>query len=84
MLDEERSMQLMRVGAGTPMGQLLRRFWHPVALSSDVERGKAVPLRALSEDLTLYRGESGEAHLVGGRCAHRCTVLHTEIGRAHV
>ena len=68
---------LTETGAGTPMGQLLRRFWHPVALSSDVERGKAVPLRALSEDLTLYRGETGEAHLVGGRCAHRCTVLHT-------
>jgi 5,5'-dehydrodivanillate O-demethylase len=59
------------------MGQLLRRFWHPVALSADLFPGKAQPLRIFSEDLTLYRGESGTAHLVGGRCAHRLTVLHT-------
>ena len=59
------------------MGRLLRRFWHPVALSRDVETGSAKPLRALGEDLTLYRGESGRAYLVAGRCAHRLTLLHT-------
>ena len=32
---------------------------------------------ALGEDLTLYRGASGKVHLVGGRCAHRRTLLHT-------
>ena len=39
--------------------------------------GKARLLRVLSEDLTLYRGETGTPYLIGGRCAHRCTVLHT-------
>ena len=68
---------LHETGPGTLMGQLLRRFWHPVALSSDVDVGKATPLRVMSEDLTLYRGASGAPHLVGGRCAHRCSVLHT-------
>lgn len=61
----------------TPMGQLLRRFWQPVGVSGRLAKGKAIPIRRFSEDLTLYRGESGRAYLVGARCAHRCTVLHT-------
>ena len=72
---------LHETGPGTLMGRLLRRFWHPVALSTDVAAGKAMPLRVMCEDLTLYRGEDGEARLVGGRCAHRCSVLHTGIVR---
>jgi 5,5'-dehydrodivanillate O-demethylase len=59
------------------MGKLLRKFWHPVALSDDIGTGAARLVRVLGEDLTLYRGESGKAYLVGGRCAHRCTALHT-------
>ncbi len=73
----EKMAQLPATSADTPMGQLLRRFWHPVAISADVQPGKAKKVRLLSEDLTLYRGESGTAHLVAGRCAHRLTMLHT-------
>jgi 5,5'-dehydrodivanillate O-demethylase oxygenase subunit len=61
----------------TLMGRLLRSFWQPVALADSVAKGMARPLRILEEDLTLYRGDSGRAYLVGGRCAHRCTTLHT-------
>ena len=68
---------LHETSAGTPMGKLLRRFWQPVALSSSVAKGEAKPLKVMGEELTLYRGDSGAAHLVGGRCAHRGTVLHT-------
>lgn len=68
---------LTQCGHDTPMGILLRQFWHPVALSRSVEVGRAVGLRVLGEELTLYRGESGNLHLVGGRCAHRRTLLHT-------
>jgi len=68
---------LTQTGPDTWMGKLLRRFWQPVALGSSVAAGTARGLRILDEELTLYRGESGEAHLIGGRCAHRCTVLHT-------
>ncbi len=68
---------LHEAGAGTPMGTLLRSFWQPVATSKSIAPGKARGLRVMGEDLTLYRGESGKPHLVGGRCAHRCTVLHT-------
>ena len=73
----ERLQLLTQTGPGTDMGRLLRRFWQPVAVSQTLKHGRAVPLRVLGEDLTLYRGESGTAHLVAGRCAHRRTVLHT-------
>lgn len=74
---EEQMKQLSETGADTPMGKLLRRFWHPVAVSRDVVAGKAKAVRLLGEDLTLYRGASGTPHLVAGRCAHRLTMLHT-------
>src|SRR5436305_1741379 len=73
----ERLKLLTQTGPDTDMGRLLRKFWLPVAVSHGVKPGTARPLRAMGEDLTLYRGESGQAHLVSGRCAHRRTVLHT-------
>lgn len=73
----ERLRQLTEVESGTPMGDLLRRFWHPIAVSREVVNGKGKAVRLLGEDLALYRGESGEPHLVAGRCAHRLTLLHT-------
>ena len=73
----ERLRLLTETGPGTDMGRLLRKFWQPVAVSASVRSGDARPLRVLGEDLTLYRGESGRAYLVAGRCAHRLTVLHT-------
>ncbi len=62
---------------GTPMGDFLRRFWQPVAAVAEVSKGGAIPIRLLSEDLTLYRGESGNPHVVAARCAHRLNLLHT-------
>src|SRR2546421_7073828 len=73
----ERLALLTQTGPATGMGQLLRRFWQPVAVSHAVKPGTAVPLRVLGEDFTLYRGERGAAHLIASRCAHRRTVLHT-------
>ncbi|VTU39560.1 Rieske 2Fe-2S domain-containing protein [Variovorax sp. PBL-E5] len=72
-----RMRQLTETSAGTPMGTLLRKFWHPFALSSSVTAGKSKAVRLLGEDLALYRGESGRAYLVANRCAHRLTKLHT-------
>ena len=68
---------LTQTTRGTPMGNLLRLFWHPVFLCKDLETGKAKPVRILGEDLTLYRGASGAPYLVGGMCRHRGTALHT-------
>jgi 5,5'-dehydrodivanillate O-demethylase len=73
----EQLKMLTQTTKDTDMGRLLRQFWHPVALSKDVAEGRAIPLKVLGEELTLYRGDSGAAHLVGGRCRHRATLLHT-------
>jgi 5,5'-dehydrodivanillate O-demethylase oxygenase subunit len=73
----ERLCELAQTAAGTPMGDLLRRFWQPVAIGKHLTPGSAKPIRVFSEDLTLYRSQAGTPHLVGARCAHRLTVLHT-------
>lgn len=73
----ERMQPLSQTSAGTPMGELLRKFWHPIALSRSVAPGQAREVRLLGEDLALYRGEGGTAHLLANRCAHRLTKLHT-------
>jgi 5,5'-dehydrodivanillate O-demethylase oxygenase subunit len=57
-------------------GQYLRKFWQPVFHSHDLPVGRALPLRALNEEFTIYRGQSGTAHIVGSRCPHRTTPLH--------
>lgn len=76
MEDKRRRMErtipdFMSTGPDTAGGRWLRRFWQPVYLASRLAAGKAVPLHILGEDFTLYRGESGIAHLIGPRCAHR-------------
>lgn len=68
---------LTQTARGSDMGDLLRQFWQPVALSAQAEPGKAVAIKVFNEELTFYRGQEGEAHLIAGRCAHRCTRLHT-------
>jgi 5,5'-dehydrodivanillate O-demethylase len=73
----ERLKLLTQTGRDTEMGRLLRMFWQPVATAHSLKAGSARPLRVLGEDLTLYRGASGRAYLVAGRCAHRRNVLHT-------
>lgn len=61
---------LAEVGPGTPMGELLRRYWHPIGLSEDAsDLPRAV--RALGEDLVLFRDRSGRTGLVHPRCTHR-------------
>lgn len=77
---QERARQFQRLtqcDRDTDMGKLLRKFWQPIELSENVELNAAIPVKVLGEELTLYRGASGALHLVGGRCAHRRTLLHT-------
>jgi 5,5'-dehydrodivanillate O-demethylase oxygenase subunit len=64
-------------GPGTLAGRFMRMFWHPVHRGQDLAPGRAIPLRIMSEDFTLYRGESGDVHLLAQRCAHRGTQLST-------
>ena len=66
---------LTEVGPGTPMGELLRRYWQPVGVSSDLgDLPKKV--RILGEDLILFRDRRGRAGLLYPRCMHRGTSLY--------
>lgn len=67
--------ELVRTGRGTPMGELLRRYWHPVGLSGDAT-GTPRQVRVLGEDLILFRTGEGQAGLLHPRCAHRGTSLY--------
>ena len=74
MLRREENELLTSVGAGTPMGEMLRRYWHPVGCSEEVTN-KPRRTKVLGEELLLYRTESGEAVLMQLRCAHRSLAL---------
>lgn len=67
--------ELTQVGRGTPMGELLRRYWHPVGLSRDAGDAPR-QVRALGEDLILFRDGAGRAGLLHSRCAHRGASLY--------
>jgi phenylpropionate dioxygenase-like ring-hydroxylating dioxygenase large terminal subunit len=70
----EPDAELYETGAGTPAGELLRRYWHPVAPSGDAtDLPRAV--RLLGEDLILYRDRSGTPGVLTPRCCHRGTTL---------
>ena len=61
---------------GTPGGIFVRQFWHAVYRSQDLPAGYAKPIRIMSEDFALYRGESGRVQIVDYRCPHRGAPLH--------
>jgi phenylpropionate dioxygenase-like ring-hydroxylating dioxygenase large terminal subunit len=67
--------ELTEVGRGTPMGELLRRYWHPIGLAADATD---VPrkVRVLAEDLILFRDRHGRVGLLHARCCHRGTTLY--------
>lgn len=67
----------VHTGPSTLAGRYLRMFWQPVCRSQDLPAGRAVPIRILCDNFTLYRGETGAAHIVAFRCAHRGTQLST-------
>lgn len=67
---KEENEILTRVGPGTPMGELLRRYWWPVGVSADL-KDKPTFIRVLGEDLVLFRGKSGKPGLLGAYCPHR-------------
>jgi nitrite reductase/ring-hydroxylating ferredoxin subunit len=62
--------ELTHVGPGTPGGEYLRRFWQPVALSSELA-DLPLNVRMLGEDLVLFRTRSGELGLLERHCSHR-------------
>jgi phthalate 4,5-dioxygenase oxygenase subunit len=73
MLNLSDNELLTRTGSGTPMGELFRRFWHPVLLAEELPQpdGTPVRLRVLGEDLVAFRDTEGEVGIIDALCPHR-------------
>ena len=69
-MTREENETLTRVGAGTPMGDLLRRYWWPVGMSADA-KDKPTFVRLLGEDFVLFRDGEGRPGVLGAYCSHR-------------
>lgn len=75
MLSREENELLTQVGPGTPCGELMRRYWHPVATSWDLHKNPVRSVTILGESLVLYRDRSGQVGLIDERCPHRRTTM---------
>jgi phthalate 4,5-dioxygenase oxygenase subunit len=73
MLTREQNDLITQVGPGTPMGALLRRYWIPTLLSSELPEPECPPVRVklLSERLIAFRDTRGQLGLIDEFCAHR-------------
>lgn len=72
MLTQEQNDLLTRTGPGTPGGDLMRRYWQPIALASEIPAGgDPLPIDILSEKLVLFRDEAGRLGLLERHCPHR-------------
>src|SRR5258708_1695470 len=73
MLSKEENEVLTRIGPGTPMGSLMRQYWVPALLSSEVGTPDSDPRRVklLGEELIAFRTTDGHVGLVQNNCPHR-------------
>jgi len=60
MLTAEQNELLTRVGPGTPCGELMRRYWHPIAAVSEMDGKWTKRVRLLGEDLVLFKDKKGD------------------------
>ena len=80
MLSKEENELLTRVGPGTPAGEMLRRYWWPVAFTDSVKtKGPPTKVRLLGNEFVLFRDSGGNLGLLELHCSHRGTSL--EFGR---
>ena len=77
MLSHGDNELLTRVGRGTPMGELFRRFWLPAALGSELPAPDCAPLRLriLGEDLVAFRDTTGAVGILEAYCPHKLAPL---------
>src|SRR6201990_2818646 len=73
MLTHAENETLCRVGRGTPMGNVMRRHWHPVATSDQLPTPDSDPLRVtlLGEKLVVFRDSAGNVGVLEENCMHR-------------
>jgi 5,5'-dehydrodivanillate O-demethylase len=71
-LTQEENDLLCRVGPGTPAGELLRRYWYPIAPKQELTDEQPTRfVRLLGEDLVLFRDTQGRVGLLADHCSHR-------------
>jgi len=71
VLSVQENEKLTSIMPGTPMGELYRRYWHPIAASAEMDDRPTKSIRLLGEDLVLYKDRSGTLGLINRLCAHR-------------
>jgi phthalate 4,5-dioxygenase len=72
VLSREQNDLLTQTGPGTPGGDLMRRYWQPVALAEEMTQGAPPkPIRVFGEDLVLFRSKRGDLGLMALHCPHR-------------
>jgi phthalate 4,5-dioxygenase len=73
MLSQQDNELVSRVGPGTPMGNLMRHFWIPAMLSSELPTADSDPVRVmiLGEQLIAFRDSNGQVGLIQNNCPHR-------------
>ncbi len=76
MVTKQENESLTRVGPGTPGGEFLRRYWHPVAAAAELTIDQPIKaVQVLGEKLVVYRDTSGTYGLVAEQCPHRLASL---------
>ncbi len=73
MLSKEQNEVLTRVGKGTPMGTTMRRYWHPIAVSTELPEPDCDPIRTtlLGETFVVFRDTAGRVGVMDELCLHR-------------
>jgi phthalate 4,5-dioxygenase oxygenase subunit len=71
VLSKAQNDLLTQTSPGTPGGELMRRYWQPVAVARQLKPGEPLPVKLLGEDLVLFRAEDGQIGLLDRRCPHR-------------
>jgi phthalate 4,5-dioxygenase oxygenase subunit len=73
MLSREENELISRVGPGTPMGNLMRQYWLPALVSSELPSPDSDPVRVklLGEELVAFRDSNGRVGLLANNCPHR-------------
>src|SRR4051812_19128480 len=71
MESKKMNRRLTQVGPGTPMGNLLRYYWWPIAGTIELVNEPVKAVTVLGEHLTLFRDGRGRLGLIAQRCAHR-------------
>ncbi len=71
MLSAEENRLMTEIGPGSRMGDLLRRYWHPIAGRDDLKEIYTMRIRLFGEDLVLFKDRKGKFGLIGESCPHR-------------